>query len=195
MALSTSPYSTLTIRTGRALAVIPRSNSQTSPRRGGILFGIQQREQRAACLADFLVCYRAGIKRQCPGAAQDFNREGLLVSGRQGLEGLKEFDRMLAHANRLARLEAASNAAPCASSRDRWVPRWTTAGGFHCGSEAVPNPEEELFRLESKLAEFVHYYLDKSGAGERRRFTGFALGLNFFWWWPCSRRPSLDGMA
>jgi hypothetical protein len=90
-ARSESPYSTLTTGTGRTLAV-----------RGGILFLIQKCEQRAAGFSNFLVRYRTGIKRQLSRTPQDLYRESLLVAGRERLESVEEFDRLLAHIFKLA---------------------------------------------------------------------------------------------
>ena len=90
----------------RVFAVIPRSNSQTSPRRGGIyrlvFFPVQKGKKRATRLAYFVVGDRAGIEREVAGAPQHFDDEGLLFGGWQGLEGAKEFQSVGAHVFRLA---------------------------------------------------------------------------------------------
>lgn len=83
MARSTSPHSTLTVRTGLGLAVMPGSKGHASPRREGILFRVRESERRAEGLA---VRYRAGIATQFPIAPQRLHGEGLSVSGRQSLE-------------------------------------------------------------------------------------------------------------
>ena len=81
---------------------MPRSNSQTSPLRGGILVLIQERDQRAASFSNLFVSDRTRIKRQLPRPAQNLYRERLLVAGREGLEGVEEFDSLLAHIFMLA---------------------------------------------------------------------------------------------
>ncbi|HSW50670.1 MAG TPA: hypothetical protein VLH09_10875 [Bryobacteraceae bacterium] len=48
MARSVSPGATLTIKTGRVFAAIPRPNSQTSPRAGVILFPVKESEKGPA---------------------------------------------------------------------------------------------------------------------------------------------------
>jgi len=68
---------------------MPRSNSQTSPRRGSIRFLVQEREKGPASLADLLVRYRAGIKGQITRTAQYFNRKGLPIARRQCLKSAK----------------------------------------------------------------------------------------------------------
>ena len=93
------------------LAVIPRSNSQTSPRLGGILFVIQESEQKAASLSDLRVRDRTGIKRQFSRAPQYLYRESLSVAWRQGFKCHEEFDCMLTHTFKLTVFQTESNAA------------------------------------------------------------------------------------
>ena len=64
---------------GRVLAAIPRSNSQTSPRVGGIFCLVQEGEQSFAGFADLLVAYGAGVQRKLTRPAENFQGEGLLV--------------------------------------------------------------------------------------------------------------------
>lgn len=76
---------------------MPRSNSQTSPLGGGILFLIQECEQRTTAFSNLLVRDRTGFNGQLSRSPEDFYRERLLVTGREGLEGVEEFDRLLTH--------------------------------------------------------------------------------------------------
>ena len=71
---------------------MPRSNSQTSPRRGSILFLVQEREKGAASLADLLIRYLAGIKGHITRATEYFNRKGLPIARSQCLESFEQFD-------------------------------------------------------------------------------------------------------
>jgi len=64
MARSMSPYGTLTTKTGRVYAAIPRSKSQTSPRAGCSLFLVEEAKERLPGLANLLVGNWAGVKRQ-----------------------------------------------------------------------------------------------------------------------------------
>jgi hypothetical protein len=59
---------------------MPRSNSETSPRTGGILFLVKEGRQRSARFANLLVRQFAGIERKLTRPAQDLHKEGLLVS-------------------------------------------------------------------------------------------------------------------
>jgi hypothetical protein len=98
---------------------MPRSNSQTSPLRGGILFLIQEREQGAACLSDLLVWKRTGVERQLSRTPQHLNREGLSIGGWQGLKGFEEFSRVPAHTFKLSRFLPAGKPPP---RRGKFVP-------------------------------------------------------------------------
>jgi hypothetical protein len=76
----------LTTKTGRVLEVIPRSNSQTSPLRGGILFLIQECGEGSANLSDLFVRYRARIEGKISRAPEYLDRKRLFLTRRQGLE-------------------------------------------------------------------------------------------------------------
>ena len=54
------------ISTGRTFSTMPQSNSQTSPRRGVILFLVQHGGQLIPCRGDLRVVQRAGIERRQP---------------------------------------------------------------------------------------------------------------------------------
>src|ERR1700761_1254879 len=105
MARSESPSGTFTTRTGPVLAVIPRSNSHTSPLRACILFPMGVTEQGTSRHADFFVFERARVERQIARAPQNLDRNGLLVFRRQRLEGIKKACRSLAHIFRLRRFQ------------------------------------------------------------------------------------------
>lgn len=70
---------------------------------------IQEGEQGTPGLSDLLVRDRTGIKRQFARPPEDLYRESLLVFGRERLESVEEFDRLLAHIFKLAVLLTGSN--------------------------------------------------------------------------------------
>ena len=72
---------------------------------------IQKCEQRAAGFSDLVVRDRTGVKRQFSRPSQDLDRDRLLVSGRESLESVEEFDRLLAHMFKLAVFPTGSNGA------------------------------------------------------------------------------------
>ena len=68
---------------------MPRSNSQTSPRRGSTLLLVQECDKGSPCLSDFLVGKRTGVERNLSCAPQYLNGKGLPITGRQRLKGLE----------------------------------------------------------------------------------------------------------
>jgi hypothetical protein len=72
---------------------------------------IRECEQRAARLPDLFVRDRTGSERQVSRPTEDFYRERLLVAGREGLESVEEFDRLVAHMFTLAVFLTGSNGA------------------------------------------------------------------------------------
>lgn len=64
MARSASPKATLTTKTGRVFAAMPRSNNQTSPRAGNILFPVEKGRERFSGFANLFIGKRARIERQ-----------------------------------------------------------------------------------------------------------------------------------
>jgi hypothetical protein len=102
IARSASPYGTLKTTMGRVLAVAPRSNNQTSPRQGCILFLVEEAEERLAGLSNLAIRKRPGIERQVPSPSQDFHSNSLLVADRKRVESIQKIERLLAHRYRLA---------------------------------------------------------------------------------------------
>src|ERR1700734_1837944 len=80
---------------------MPRSNSQTSPRAGIILLGVEQSEELVGGVGGFHVVQRARIQRE--GPAQEFCRENPFFVRRQSLVRFEEECGLLAHNFRLPR--------------------------------------------------------------------------------------------
>ncbi len=93
---SLSPNATLTTRAGRVFPAMPKSISQTSPRRGIAILSLKGCEERGRGSAYFLIFKRDGIQRQA--AAQRFLSKGALLSRRKMLEGVQRCLGLAAHA-------------------------------------------------------------------------------------------------
>jgi hypothetical protein len=74
---------------------MPRSNNQTSPRAGVILFGVKQSKELVGSVSRLLIIQRAGIERKSP--AQDFRGENPFLLFGERLERVEKLGRLLAH--------------------------------------------------------------------------------------------------
>src|SRR5262249_49814353 len=92
---SRSPKATLTTRAGRVLPAMPKSISQTSPRRGVGIVLVERGKQGVRSAADLLVRQRAGVPGQQP--AQDLVGEGAFLLGRKLIEGVQQNLGVAAH--------------------------------------------------------------------------------------------------
>src|SRR5271157_4073117 len=95
-ARSWSPKAPLTTRAGRVFPAMPKSISQTSPRRGmAILFFLKGLEQGGGGSADFLVFQGSRIERQ--GTAQHLVRKDALLFHGEMFEGVQQCFGFSAH--------------------------------------------------------------------------------------------------
>jgi len=74
---------------------MPKSISQTSPRRGVAILFLKGREQGGGGSADFLIFQRSGIERQ--GTAQHLLRKGALLFHGKMFEGVPQCFGISAH--------------------------------------------------------------------------------------------------
>ncbi len=100
-ARSRLPKATLTMSAGRALPVMPKSMSQTSPRSGVGIFFVEGLKQNGRGGADLCIFKRSGIERQ--GAAQQFFCERALLFSRQMFEGVEQGRGLAGHVSKVAK--------------------------------------------------------------------------------------------
>ena len=94
-ARSWSPNAPLTTRARRVFPAMPKSISQTSPRRGVAILFLKGLEQGGGGSADFLVFQGSGIERQ--GTAQHLMRKGAPAFHGEMFEGVQRCFGISAH--------------------------------------------------------------------------------------------------